>query len=61
MLSLTEVLMACSLLSITNSCPKLDSNFGPNESFLGRWLSSWGDCFEEEEEEQKENFKTKTY
>ena len=34
MLNLDELLMACSLLSITKSCPKLDCYVSPNQSYL---------------------------
>ena len=49
MLNLTEVLLACSVLSINESCAKLDCYVSPNQSFLGGWFSSWKDCFEEEQ------------
>ena len=34
MLNLAELLMACSLLSITKSCPELDCYVSPNQSYL---------------------------
>ena len=51
MLNLTELLLACSLLSINESCAKLDCYVSPSQSFLGGWLSSWKYCFEEKEQE----------
>ena len=57
MLNLTEVLLACRVLSTNESCAKLDCYVSPSQSFLGGWFSSWKDCFEEEE--QKVSLKLK--